>query len=363
MRALDTSPEQAEVRRRICEHLSRGRKGFVNKVAYPLPDQHRRRMTLSERRCSGARRAGSRIIVNIGLFDDRTGRWARLAARTLSGAASLRVTSTYTVMLLAVSLTLTAMGPHARAVAVSRMSTNLHNLAHGHVDTLVGSALVNDGDGVFFWLPGLVCLLALGEITWRSMGLVVTFAVGHIATSLIVAVGLVVAIRTGSLPSSIARSSDVGMSYGAVCVLGALTTSVPARWRPTWVGWWLGVALSATLGADFTAIGHCLALLLGIGLSFRLRSIARWTPRHATLLVVGAAFGYLVLAGPSVVAPAWGLSGALVAQLLRRIGPSSNVKDSERLSSTERVVASPRALSGAPATSYYPDTAVSVSTW
>jgi hypothetical protein len=253
------------------------------------------------------------------LFDDRTGRWAGLAGRTLSCAASLRVTSTYAVMLIAVSLTLTAMGPHARAVAVSRMSTNLHNLAHGHVDTLIGSALVNEGDDVFFWLPGLACLLALGEIIWRSTGLVVTFAVGHIGATLIVAVMLVAAIRTGSVPSSVALASDVGMSYGAVCVLGALTASIPVHWRPVWIGWWLGVALPATLGANFTAIGHVLALLLGIGLSFRLRSIARWTPRHKALLVVGAAFGYLVLAGPSVTVSAWGLSGALSAQLLRRI--------------------------------------------
>ncbi|MGO8849534.1 rhomboid-like protein [Mycobacterium sp.] len=257
------------------------------------------------------------------LFDDRTDRWTAVAARTLSGAASLRVTSIYTVMLLAVSLTLTAMGPHARAVAVSRMSTNLHNLAHGRVGTLIGSAFVNDGDDVFFWLPGLVCLLALGEAIWRSTGLVVTFAVGHIGATLLVAVGLVAAVRTGSLPSSIARASDVGTSYGAVCVLGALTASIPARWRPVWVGWWLGVALPASLSADFTAIGHMLALLLGIGLSFRLRSMARWTPQHVTLLVVGAAFGFLVLSGPSMVAPVWGLAGALIAQLMRRISPST----------------------------------------
>ncbi len=276
-----------------------------------------------------------------GLFDDRTDRWTAVAARTWSSAASLRVTSAYTVMLLVVSLTLTAMGPHARAIAVSRMSTNLHNLAHGHVGTLVGSAFVNDGDDVFFWLPGLVCLLALGEIIWRSTGLVVTFAVGHIGATLIVALGLVAAVQTGSLPSSIARASDVGMSYGAVSVLGALTASIPARWRPVWVGWWLGVALPATLGADFTAIGHMLALLLGIGLSFRLRSIARWTPPHVGLLIVGVAFGYLVLSGSSVQATFGGLAGALIVHLMRRIVPPPNVNDSERPISTERAVAPP----------------------
>ena len=160
----------------------------------------------------------------------------RQAARTFAGAASMRVTVAYAVMLLAVSVTLTAMGPQARAAAVSAMSTNLHNLTCGHIGTLIGSAFINEGDGIYFWLPGLVCLLALGEIIWRGKGLLLIFAVGHIGATLIVAVGLLAAVRTGSLPASIARASDVGMSYGAVCVLGALTASIPARWRAVVVG-------------------------------------------------------------------------------------------------------------------------------
>ncbi len=238
---------------------------------------------------------------------------AHTAVRTLSGAASLRVTAAYAVILLAVSVTLTALGPHARSVAVSQMSTNVHNLAHGHWATLVGSAFVNDGDDPCFWLPGLVCLLALGELMWRSWGLLITFAVGHIGATMIVAAGLVAAVETGWLPFSVARASDVGISYGAVCVLGALTASIPSRWRPTWIGWWLGIAVTVTVGGDFTAVGHVVALLLGIGLSVRLRSIPRWTPAHVALLGVGAAFGYFVLSGSSVVASGGGLVGVLVA--------------------------------------------------
>ncbi|OBF03030.1 hypothetical protein A5730_22710 [Mycobacterium sp. ACS4054] len=232
-------------------------------------------------------------------------------------ADRLRVTAAYTVLLLAVSVTLTALGAHTRAAVVREMSTNLHNLAHGHLGSLVGSAFVSDGGDVYLWLPGLVCLLALGELIWRGRGLLITFAVGHIGATAIVAVGLVAAVETGWLPFSVARATDVGISYGAVCVLGALTTSIPLRWRPAWIGWWLGIALVATADADFTAFGHVLALLLGMGLSLRLPSIARWTPVHAALLVVGAAFGYFVLSGwSSSVAPAAGLTGVLIATLL-----------------------------------------------
>ena len=236
------------------------------------------------------------------------------------GARMLPVTVVYAVLLLVVSVTLTVLGPHTRELVVSQMSTNLHNLAHGHWHTLVGSAFVNEGGEVYFWLPGLVSLLALGELAWRSKGLLVTFAVGHVGATLIVAEGLVAAIKTGWLPVSVARANDVGTSYGAVCILGALTASIPLRWRPVWIGWWLGTAVMAAVGADFTAIGHVVALLLGIGLSFRLRSITHWAPTHVALLAVGASFGWFMLSGSSPVALAGGLTGALLAITVSRFG-------------------------------------------
>ena len=99
---------------------------------------------------------------------DQSDRWATVAARTFSGAASVRVTAAYAVVLVAVSLCLTELGQHAREAVVSRMSTNLHNLSHGRLSTLVGSAFVDDGGDIYVWLPGLVCLLALGELDRHS---------------------------------------------------------------------------------------------------------------------------------------------------------------------------------------------------
>lgn len=241
------------------------------------------------------------------------GRCAAVAARTLSRVSALGLTIAYAIALVVVSVTLTALGPHAREVAVSRMSTNLHNLAHGRVSTLVGSAFVEDGGDIYAWLPGLVCLLALGELIWRSRGLLVTFAVGHIGATLIVGVGLVAAVEGEWLPASVTRASDVGVSYGAACVLGALTSSIPPPWRPVWVGGWLGVAAGAAVGTDFTPFGHIVALLLGISLTSRLRSITRWTPVCQALLVVGVAYGYLLITGPSALAPIGGLAGASIA--------------------------------------------------
>jgi hypothetical protein len=254
-------------------------------------------------------------LLSSGTIRDNASRWTAAAARTLSAAAALRVTTAYAVTLVVVSVMLTKLGPHARDVAVSQMSTNLHNLARGHLSTLVGSAFVDDGGAVYAWLPELVCLLALGELIWRSKGLLIVFTVGHIGATLLVAVGLVIAVEAGWLPISVARASDVGVSYGAVCVLGALTASIPPRWRPVWIGGWLGIAVAAAVGSDFTPFGHTLALLLGMGLSFRLPSIARWTPIHVALLIVGVGYAYFLVSGPSVAAPVAGLAGALIAHL------------------------------------------------
>jgi len=152
---------------------------------------------------------------------------------------------------------------------------------------------------------------------WRGRRLVAAFALGHVGATVIVAAGLAVAIEVGWLPISVTQASDVGISYGAAGVLGALTAVIPPRWRPAWIGWWLAIALVAASGADFTAIGHTLALLLGMGLSLRLSSAMRWTPTRIVLLAVAVAFGYLMiteLAMPrAAVAGAAGLLAALIA--------------------------------------------------
>jgi len=248
-----------------------------------------------------------------------------LATRAFSCVAALRLTALYAIALIVVSVTLTALGPHAREVAVSRMSTNLHNLAHGRLTTLVGSAFV-EGGAVYAWLPGLVCLLALGELIWRSRGLLIAFAAGHIGATLLVAVWLITAVKSGWVPVSVTRASDVGISYGAVSVLGALTASLPTRWRTIWVGWWLGTALVVAWAAafDFTAIGHILSLLLGVAVSWRLPALARWSRAHMVLLTNGAVLGYFMVAGWSVVAPLGGLAGVLLAVLVSRNLSSRN---------------------------------------
>jgi hypothetical protein len=97
---------------------------------------------------------------------------------------------------------------------------------------------------------------------------VITFFIGHVGATLIVANGLVVALRTGNLARSEAHANDVGMSYGLFCLAGMLTWMMPPRWR-----WWWIAGLAATAGATTmivgvpTGVGHVTATLIGFAVS------------------------------------------------------------------------------------------------
>jgi hypothetical protein len=237
--------------------------------------------------------------------------------------ARVQFTVGYVAILLAISCAILALGPHTHDVVVQRASTNLHNLAHGHLGTLLGSALVVDAGPLYFWLPFLTCLLALAELHLRTIRLIVAFLVGHIGATLVVAAALAAAVEFGWLPLSITRASDVGMSYGALAVLGAMTAVIPSRWRAPWVGWWVAAGLAAAIiGGDFTDAGHTVAVVLGVLVSARFRQPIRWTPVRFLMLAASSGFGFLMLAhhwGTMAAASSFGFLGAVVAYTLAQL--------------------------------------------
>lgn len=248
-----------------------------------------------------------------------------MSSRVFSSLASVRVTVAYATALFVVASTLMVLGPRAQDRVVGELSTNLYNLRHGHLGTLLGSAFVTAEGETYLLLPGLVCLLALAELLWCSRRLIQAFVLGHIGATLIVAAGLAAAIRFGWLPISIAGASDVGLSYGAVAVLGTLTAAIPSPWRAAWIGGWLTVALvvlAATSAADFTAVGHTVALILGMVLSVRFPVRSHWTKWRLGLLAVGVLFGLLLLVGVSLpaapVAIATGMAVAWTTLMIAR---------------------------------------------
>ncbi|OBK28550.1 hypothetical protein A5634_20210 [Mycobacterium asiaticum] len=235
----------------------------------------------------------------------------------LARLSRVRFTVGYVAALFAVSTTMLMVSPQVHDRVIRHASTNLHNLSHGRLGTLVGSAFVVEAGPLYFWLPFLTCLLVLAELQLHTIRLVVTFLIGHIGATLVVAAALAGAVKLGWMPWSIAHASDVGMSYGALAVLGGLTGAIPPRWRPAWITWWLAVSIcAAVLGGEFTNAGHAVALGLGILLGMRFRAAVHWTPLRCLMLLNSAGFGFLILAHSTVGMAAgivFGVLGAAVA--------------------------------------------------
>jgi hypothetical protein len=241
-----------------------------------------------------------------------------VGSAVLSRLPRIPVTVTYALAVVIITKVLDALGDDVRDRIVRHASTNLHNLANGHVGTLLASAFVVDAPLMSVWLPCLVCLLAVVELLWGSRRLMVAFVAGHLGATLLVALGLIAGVELAWLPASISRVSDVGMSYGAMGVLGALTAAVPRRWRPVWAGWWIGVGvIVVAMDGDFTDTGHLVALLLGMVVATRFGTTSGWTVARLSLCAFALPFGFLVLASsaPELFAACiGGVLGAMLAQ-------------------------------------------------
>ncbi|WP_310786302.1 rhomboid-like protein [Mycobacterium sp. Z3061] len=248
-----------------------------------------------------------------------------MLSNVFTGLSRVRFTVGYVAALFAVSTTMLMLSPQAHDRVIRHASTNLHNLSHGRLGTLVGSAFVVEAGPLWFWLPFLTCLLVLAELHLRTLRLLVAFLVGHVGATLVVAAALATAVKMGWMPWSITHASDVGMSYGALAALGALTATIPRSLRSAWIGWWISASVfAAIIGGDFTNAGHAVAVTLGVLVSLRFRAPIHWTSARLLMLLGSAGFGFLMLAhsmwgmAGGVV---FGLSGALVAHLLtRRLG-------------------------------------------
>ncbi len=243
--------------------------------------------------------------------------------------ARVRFTVGYLAALASVSTAILMLGPQAHDRVIQRASTNLHNLSHGHLGTLLGSAFVVEAGPLYFWMPFLTCLLALAELHLRTIRLIVAFLVGHVGATLLVAAALAGAVELGWMPLSITRASDVGMSYGALAALGALTAAIPPRWRPAWIGWWVSVSVAAAIiGGEFTNVGHAVALILGVLVAARFRRPIHWTPVRCLMLAMSSGFGFLLLAHSWWAMGAGLAFGALGAVVVHRFVPVNPVRSS-----------------------------------
>lgn len=148
-------------------------------------------------------------------------------------------------------------------------STNLHNMTRNAFQVLVASAFWIDGT-TFHWqvIVEFLLIMVPAERWLGTRRWLLTFAAGHIGATLITVTGIAYAIHHGLLDNRIARTSDVGVSYGFFAVAALLAYRFPdRRQRLAWAALLVGyLGISAWQVQTFSAYGHLAALAIGFSL-------------------------------------------------------------------------------------------------
>lgn len=153
-----------------------------------------------------------------------------------------------------------------RAHLLAEQSTNLHHLEREPVRVLAASLFWLDDRRWWPYVAPFLLVLApaerrMGTTRWLLVGLA-----AHVAGTYIGQGYLRRSIETEQAPAHLARARDVGVSYFALGIAGAVTTYAPKRFR--WALRILGVgALTANAVArpTFTEVGHLSAFVAGMG--------------------------------------------------------------------------------------------------
>jgi uncharacterized membrane protein YhaH (DUF805 family) len=186
----------------------------------------------------------------------RTVRIARTAPATFAYLGLLAVTSSV--------LALTTDRFHDRLL--SSVSTNLHELGRAPLRVLVASAFwLGDWSELLPWAALILVVLLPVErrLGWRRTTLV--FAAGHVGATLLVAGGLWLGLRYGSVSPAVAKARDVGASYGFLAVAAIAAYLLPARLRPLYLALICGyVVVNVAASGTFTDYGHLAAVAIGL---------------------------------------------------------------------------------------------------
>jgi hypothetical protein len=158
-------------------------------------------------------------------------------------------------------------------------STDLVNLAHHPVGSMVLSALVDDSD-VLAWLGlGLIGLVSAGQTVGNSRCAVLV-TVSHVVGTLVSEGILLVRIAAARASATERISLDIGPSY---IIVAALTVGVVyGRWPARIVSGIAFLLLAPHLFGglqrlDVGPVGHCCAIFIGVVLGFYFQRAWRHT--------------------------------------------------------------------------------------
>ena len=194
----------------------------------------------------------------------------------------------YLVGFVTADIVLRFLSPAGRSTVQQWASTNVVNLRHDPLGSLVVSAFVSTGD--YLAWPFLIAMAMFGANralgNWRT---VVVCGAGHVLGTLASEGILAYRIAHGLLPESDSRIIDVGPSYIAVA---AITVAVLYGSWPARIVAAIDFLLLVVVGGIFSglstlqvaAVGHAtsivVAAILGSALAWRLRRAQSEAARH-----------------------------------------------------------------------------------
>lgn len=174
---------------------------------------------------------------------------------------------TYTAILIVTTSIYSETTPAVGRLLLRDQSTNLRQLSQDPIRVLISSAFWTGGNSMLRVIIPFILILVPLERWLGTARFVVVYWCGHILTTVIVAVGIWIAIKSGDAPDSLSRAIDVGVSYGFYCCCALFTYRLPHRFRIPWAVGWVAFGLFGVIeSGDFTSYGHLTTILIGLAL-------------------------------------------------------------------------------------------------
>lgn len=194
------------------------------------------------------------------------GRQLRVGAKASWAWASANPATATLWVLVALHAWMLAGLPNKLGESVLRVhSTNLSGLSHDPVTVLFASAMWTNASDLFILTVTALLVLGPAERWLGTPRFVGAFLAGHIGATLLTAIWIEYQVHHGHLNHSIARTVDVGVSYGTWCVAALLCYRLALRWRllgfALLAAWFISQYLESH---TFTDLGHCLAVAIGV---------------------------------------------------------------------------------------------------
>jgi len=194
-------------------------------------------------------------------------RWERARPTLWRYISSSPATFIYLGIVIITTWVLLGLGPSLAKAVLEAHSSNLDHLRTDPLRVLIRSAFWVDSYALLPWVVVLAVALAPAERWLGTKRWLVAFLIGHVGATLLTALGLWVAIRTGRAGSNLEGTVDVGFSYGFAAIAALFTYRLSGRLRVRWAVALVALVLAgAAIGHTFTDFGHLVAVAIGFAL-------------------------------------------------------------------------------------------------